>query len=340
MQKTIVHQHRVAVLALEDSVATTITGPQDVLSMTGVLYEISRGAEPTPYFSVRIVTPDGRPVRCYNNLSVTPHCAMDEWQADVVIVPGILNIDETLERSRDVINWLQEQFAGGTVLTAVCSGSILLAATGLLDGRKAATHWAMANMFRKLYPGVNLIADALITEQDNLVCSGGYNSFLDVSLHLVEKFCGPAVALQCSKIFVHDIGRRSQAPYSIFNGPRDHGNERILQIQEKLEKEYRKSFDFTELARRYGMGRRTLERHFKKATGETPLAYLQRIRVERAKQLLESGNASLDEISYQVGYMDTGFFRKLFVKYTSLRPSEYRARCTCTARQQVQAGSA
>jgi len=340
MQNILIRQYKVAVLALDNSVAATITGPQDVLSMTGILYEMACSKEPVHYFSVRVVTSDGKPKRCFNNLQIMPHCSMHEWKPDVVIIPGILNLDVTLESNRDVIGWLREQYDRGCILAAVCSGSLLLSATGLLDGRQATTHWAMVNEFRKRFPRVHLDPDALITDEDNLICSGGYNSFLDLSIYLVEKLCGSTVALECAKVFVHDPGRRSQAPYYVFNAPHDHGDNQILRIQKLLEKEYRKNFDFNELAKEYGMGRRTLERHFKKATRETPLVYLQRVRIEHAKHLLETGTASLDEISYQVGYMDSGFFRKLFVKYTSLRPSEYRERFTFNTRLQAQADSA
>ena len=326
MKKTLPRQYTVAVLALEDAVATTIVGPQDIFSMTGVLYEMTRGQEPTDYFSVRVVTSDGLPVTCYNNLVLTPHCSMEECNPDVVFVPGILNIDETLQRNTSVIEWLKRQYNRGSILTTICSGSLLPAAAGLLDGKIATTHWAMVNEFRKRFPDVVLKPDELITEDSGIICSGGYNSFLDASIYVIKKLCGSQVALQCSKVFLHDNGCRSQAPYSIFTGPRDHGDKQILSIQQTLEKEYTKNFDFNALAKEYGMGRRTLERHFKKATGVTPLAYLQQIRVEHAKQLLETGRDSFDEISYRVGYMDNSFFRKLFIKYTSLRPREYRAR--------------
>ncbi len=326
MNVSLIRQFKVAVLALQDASATTIIGPQDVFSMTGILYEMAKGELPKHYFSVRVVTPDGQPVTCFNHLIVTPHCGMEEFEPDVVIVPGILNIDHTLERSTAVLDWLKKQHARGCIITTICSGSLLLAATGLLDGKVATSHWAMVNQFRIRYPEVVLKPDQLITEDGGIICSGGYNSFLDVSIYVIEKLCGPEVALQCSKIFLHDHGNRSQAPYSIFSGPRDHGDTQILKIQETLEGEYAENFDFNGLAKEYGMGRRTLERHFRKATGETPLAYLQQIRVEHAKQLLETGTESFDEISYQVGYMDSSFFRKLFIKYTSLRPSQYRVR--------------
>ncbi len=324
MQSEIIRPLEVAILALDNSVATMVTGPMDVFSMTGSLYEMLQGKPPVHYFTVRIVTPDGKPIHCFNGLPITPHCSIDACQPDLIIIPGILNPDETLSSNDVAINWLKRMHEKGCPITAICSGSLLLAATGLLNGKPATTHWAIEKEFRRRFPEVILKPEELITDEAGLVCSGGYDSFLDVSIYMIDKFLGSTVALQCSKIFLRSPVRHSQAPYAIFSGSRDHGDDQILQIQERLEKQFRDAFDFTELAREYGMSRRTLERHFKKATGITPLAYLQRVRVESAKELLESGNASFDEISYQVGYMDNSFFRKLFIKCTSLRPREYR----------------
>lgn len=325
MLNTPIKTQNVAILALTDSIATTIVGPQDVFSMTGVLFERTQCMDPVHYFNVQIVTPNGEPVHCYNNLLITPHCAMEACRPDIVVIPGILNIDTTLQNSGPVVEWLQKLYEEHCSLMAVCSGSLLLAATGLLDNRRATTHWAMANEFRSRFPKVLLNPDEMITDDGGIVCSGGYDSFLDASIYMIEKFYGATVALQCSKIFLHNLGRRSQAPYAIFSAPRDHGDEAILQIQQKIGSNFAAHFDFDELAKEYGMSRRTLERRFKKATGVTLLVYLQRTRVEQAKTLLESGNSSFDEISYKVGYMDNSFFRKLFIKYTTLRPREYRA---------------
>lgn len=325
MQNKIIRPFNIIILTLNNSVATTITGPMDVFSMTGMLYEQFQNKPPVQYFNVQIATTDGNPIRCVNDMLITPHCSIKECnRPDMVIIPGVLNIDETLCNNDQVINWLRQLHGKGCKLTAICSGSLLLAATGLLDGKTATTHWAMESEFRKRFPLVKLKPEELITDEDGLVCSGGYDSFLDVSIYMIDKFCGSAVALECSKIFLRDPNRRSQAPYAVFHGPRDHGDQQIIQIQELLEQRLAENFDFTELAKEYGMSRRTLERHFKKATGMTPLAYLQRVRVESAKELLETGNASFDEISYRVGYMDNSFFRKLFIKCTSLRPREYR----------------
>ena len=249
-----------------------------------------------------------------------------------------MNIDATLDGGQKIVQWLKEQYERDCILLAVCSGSLLLSATGLLDGKVATTHWAMVNQFRRRFPKVLLKPDEVITDAGGLICSGGFNSYLDVSIYLIEKLLGSTVACECSKIFLRDLDRHSQAPYSVFSGVRDHGDEKILVIQNILEKQYADNFDFNRLSAEHGMGRRTLERHFKKATGETLLAYLQRIRVEQAKHLLETGTASFDEISYQVGYMDNSFFRKLFIKYTTLRPGEYRRSFSSSSRQNVVTG--
>ncbi len=324
MQNKLVRTQQVAVLACNGAVATTIVGPQDVFSMTGVLYEMTQCLDPTHYFRVQIVTADGKPVRCYNNLLITPDCSIRECDPDIVVVPAVLDLEKVLQQHGDIVPWLQELYSNQRSLVAVCSGSLLLAATGLLDDKIATTHWAMANLFRKHFPKVRLRPDEIITDDSGIICSGGYDSYLDVCIYVIEKCFGAAVALQCSKIFVKSMGQRSQAPYTIFTPPRDHGDEQILHVQQTISSEYDKNFDFDKLAQESGMSRRTLERRFKKATGMSPLIYQQRTRVERAKTLLESSSASFDEISYRVGYMDNSFFRKLFIKYTTLRPREYR----------------
>ncbi len=198
--------------------------------MTGVLYEQTQGKEPVHYFNVQTVTPDGKPVRCYNNLLITPHCSMEDCNPDIVVIPGIFNIDETLSANGLAIEWLKGLYDHNCVLMAICSGSLLLAATGLLDNKIATTHWAIANEFRKRFPKVLLRPDEMITDESGLVCSGGYDSFLDASIYMVEKFYGATVALQCSKIFLHNLGRQSQAPYAIFHAPKEHGDEEILPI--------------------------------------------------------------------------------------------------------------
>ncbi|MCP3939866.1 MAG: helix-turn-helix domain-containing protein [Desulfobacteraceae bacterium] len=154
----------------------------------------------------------------------------------------------------------------------------------------------------------------------------GCNSYIDLSVYLIERYCGSRTAMECSKAMIHDFGRDSQAPYTVFQRSRDHQDKNIAAVQEFMEKNSEESFQPEMLAKKYGMSRRTFERHFKNATGHTPLHYLQQIRVEKAKLQLETSTYSFDEIAYETGYEDSGFFRKIFKKHTGLLPSQYRSR--------------
>ena len=318
---------QITILALDDAAATTITGPYDVFCLAGVLWNLGHKQKLTPQFEVEIVSPRGEPVHCLNNLTLMPHRAMTEvGKCDLVLVSAIFDIAKTLEHQGEIIDWLKERHRAGAMLASVCTGSFALAETGLLDGKIATTHWRTADEFRTRYPRVHLKPEQLITDAGDIFCSGGFNSSIDLANYLVEKICGREIAVQCAKSLVHDIGRCSQTPYSVFHFQREHEDEAILKAQDILENRYNKNVGIESLAQECGMGRRTLERRFKAATGDTPVLYLQRVRVEQAKRLLEMEGKCFNEISWQVGYEDPGFFRKLFTKHTTLRPSEYRAK--------------
>ncbi len=318
---------KVTILAFDDAVSTTITGPMDVFQMTGSIWNKIHGDKPIHCFEVEAVSPDGKPVRCINGLSIGVHGSMyDVQQTDLIVISAMLNIAENLEKQKSVIPWLIEQYEKGTQIAAVCMGTFVLAKTGLLDGKIATTHWGVADEFKRLFPRVDLKPERLFTDACDLYCSGAYSSSIDLSIYLVEKFFGREVAVQTAKILVHDIGRISQAPYTPFNFQRNHNDEPILSTQRMMEKNYRDRIDIGELADKLCMGRRTLERRFKSATGDTPLFYLQRVRVEKAKKILETEMKTLDEISFAVGYEDASFFKKVFVKHTGLTPSVYRGK--------------
>ncbi|MEN8190378.1 MAG: helix-turn-helix domain-containing protein [Thermodesulfobacteriota bacterium] len=319
----------VKILGLDDSAATTITGPHDVLSLVGVASNFLQGKEPEPLFNVEIVTPGGRPAKCFNGVEVNAHRAMEDVDGcDLVIVSALLDIEQTLERQGNIISWLRQQYESGAVLASVCTGSFVLAETGLLDHKIATTHWGMAEEFRARYPLVDLKVERLITDSGDILCSGAFNAFIDLSMYVVEKSCGREIAINTAKALVHDMGRSLQSPYSVFNFQHEHGDKLILKIQQRLESEYSRPLSIESLALENGLGKRTLERRFKAATGDSPLLYLQRVRVEAAKHRLEQGGQTFSEISYAVGYDDPGFFRKLFKKFTGLRPSEYREKFT------------
>ena len=318
---------KITMLAFDDAASTTITGPMDVFQLTGTIWNRLHGNAPAPYFQVEAVSPTGDPVRCSNGLTIGVNRSMDEVEgSDLIIISAMVEIERNLEKQQRVIPWLQKQYASGCQIAAVCMGTFVLAETGLLDGKIATTHWGVVEKFRKRYPEVVLKPEQLFTDACDLYCSGAFSSSIDLSIYLVEKFFGREVAVQTAKVLVHDIGRISQAPYTPFNFQRNHHDEAILKSQRLMEEEFASHFDIARLAAKQGIGRRTFERRFKAATGDSPLHYLQRVRVEKAKKVLESEWKTLEEISYQVGYEDTSFFKKVFVRHTGLKPTEYRAK--------------
>lgn len=318
---------KVTILAMQNTMAFSVTTPMDVFSQAGVMWNYFQGAKASPHFEVRLVTSTGRPFNCLYGARMVPDGSMhDVGRTDLVVVSSILDIDKTLRVQPDVCDWLRERYQAGTHIASICTGAFVLAETGLLDGKTATTHWAFAEQFKKRYPQIIFKPERLVTDEGDLFCSGGYSAGLDLSLYLVEKYCGHDIALQSSKSLIADRGRTSQASYAVVQYHKDHGDERILALQEWIEKNFDKTFNYDDLADKSGMSHRTLVRRFKEATGETPLSYQQSIRVETAKRLLEKGTRSFDEITYRVGYADSSTFRKIFIKHTGLVPTRYRQR--------------
>ncbi len=318
---------RVTILAMFNTMASTVTGPMDVFYQAGVIWNYFQGQEVTPFFKTEIVTTDGETFRCLNGTRMLPDGSIrNVASTDLIIVSSILNIAKTMKYQGEVVDWLKHHYRRGTHIATICTGAFVLAETGLLDGKTATTHWGAADEFRRRYPQIHLKPERLITDEGDLFCSGGMNAGTDLSLYLVEKYCGHEVALQSSKALISDIGRSLQAPYAIFQFQKDHNDRRILAVQKLIEENFDQDYPYEELASRFGMSRRTFERRFKAATGDTPLVYLQRVRVEAAKRLLESQKLSFDEITYRVGYEDSSTFRKIFLKQTGLRPKEYQRR--------------
>ncbi|MEW6490532.1 MAG: GlxA family transcriptional regulator [Thermodesulfobacteriota bacterium] len=316
---------RVLILAFENTVATTFTGPLDVFHQAGRLYDRLMGDRETPYFEVELVSLDGRTFATRTGLRVTPHRSIaGAPRADLVLVSALASLNS--DRYPGAVDWLGEQAARGADLASVCTGAFLLAATGLLDGKEATTHWAFADAFRARYPAVDLRPERILTDGGRVYCSAGFTAAVDLSLYLVEKYCGRDVALHTAKAMLSDHGRTSQSPYAVFRLRKDHADARVLEVQDWLETHFSEEVRYPELAGRFGLSPRTLERRFKAAAGVTPLAYLHRVRVEASKRLLEETGKSFEEITWAVGYGDGGFFRKVFVKETGLRPSEYRQR--------------
>ncbi|MCP4021277.1 MAG: helix-turn-helix domain-containing protein [Desulfobacteraceae bacterium] len=318
---------KVTILASYNSMASTIFGPMDILNQAGRLWNRVIKSPQKPYFDVAVASADGQPVKCLNNVFIKPHCSIEDIDnTDLIVIASTTYIDEILEKNPKVVSWIQRQYNKGAHVASVCTGAFLLAETGLLNGKSATLHWGFVKRFEKRYPQVKLQQDQMFIDQGRLYCSAGSNAGLDLSLYLVEKFCGRTAAIESAKTMVLDLGRNIQIPYACFLISRDHGDTLITKAQEWLEGHHTQSIDYDWLANKFRMSRRSLERRFKQATGATPLAYLQQLRVETAKRLLEEGTKTFSEITYQVGYEDISFFRKIFVRLTGLRPKEYQQR--------------
>jgi transcriptional regulator GlxA family with amidase domain len=281
----------------------------------------------SPGFAAEIVASRPGPVRGFNGMELSPS-ALLAGSADygVVVVPAMLgNLDAALA-DRQAVDWLRRQHARGAVLCAVCAGVFLLAETGLLEGLEATTHWNLAEPFRARYPGVRLKAERLLVDHGDVVTAGGITAYLDLCLHLVARLASRELAALCSKMLLVDPGRRSQVPYTVHSMPRGHGDAAVLRAQEWLEARLEGDASLEAAARAAGLGVRTLLRRFRKATGHTPLEYVQTLRVEAAKRLLETTDRTVEDLAGAVGYADPASFRRVFKARSGLSPGAYRRR--------------
>lgn len=260
--------------------------------------------------------------------SVHPVKISDIKFTDLLIIPSVNYGERLVEENRALIDWIKEQYKSGAEIATMCSGAFLLAATGLLDGKVCSTHWNVAANFRKLYPNIHLQVDKLITSDKGIYTNGGAYSFLNLILFLVEKYFGRETAIYCSKIFQIDMERSSQSPFLIFQTQKNHGDELIFQAQTYIEENLAEKISFEELAAKLATSRRNFDRRFIKATGNTPVEYLQRVKVEVAKNILEKGRKSVFEVMDEVGYSDDKAFREVFKKITGLSPLEYKNKFT------------
>ena len=258
--------------------------------------------------------------------SVHPVNIMDIKKTDLLIIPSVNYDDKLMEENAALIDWIRQQYKTGAEIATMWSGAFLLAATGLLEGKSCSTHWNVAANFRRLFPNIHLQTDKLITSEKGIYTNGGAYSFLNLVLFLVEKYFDRQTAIYCSKIFQIDMDRTSQSPFLIFQTQKNHGDELICQAQTYIEENLSEKISFEELASKLAISRRNFDRRFIKATGNTPVEYLQRVKVEVAKSTLEKGRKSVFETMYEVGYSDDKAFREVFRKITGMSPLEYRSK--------------
>ncbi|MBO9153465.1 GlxA family transcriptional regulator [Chitinophaga sp. GCM10012297] len=257
--------------------------------------------------------------------SVRPNDIRAIGQTDLVIVPSLFgNYKKIVADNQELIGWIDRQYKAGSEIASMCTGAFLLAATGLLDNKSSSTHWMSASLFKQMYPAVKMVEDRIITDENGIYTNGGGYSFLNLMLYLVEKIFDRATAIFCSKVFQIDIERTSQSQFSIFHIQKGHGDELINRAQLYIEENIEEKISFEKLAYDLAISRRNFDRRFVKATGNTPVEYLQRVKVEAAKKELERGRKTVFEVMSDVGYADDKAFREVFKKITGLSPLEYR----------------
>jgi transcriptional regulator GlxA family with amidase domain len=260
--------------------------------------------------------------------SVTPHTTISCISAtDLIIVPSLNHaFEEAINNNGEMIDWLASQYRQGAELASICTGAFLLAAAGILDGRSCSTHWAASEEFSRRFPAVRLQSEKLITEENGIYTNGGAYSFLNLILYLVEKYFDRQTAIFCSKVFQIEMDRQSQLSFTIFKGQKEHDDEMIKAAQLFVEERIAEKVSFEKLAAKFAVGRRNFDRRFIKATGNTPLEYFQRLRIESAKRAFETTRKTINEVMYEVGYSDLKAFREVFRRITGMSPLEYRKR--------------
>lgn len=316
-------KHISILIPLGHTSLVNIEGTHQIFNeVNGLLTELER----EPIFEVHLVGISKETRQQSGLFTVNPDQLINDIiKTDLIIIPALHGDQhKAAERNKEFIPWIINQYKNGAEVASFCIGSFFLASTGLLEGKKCTTHWRFTNEFRKMYPEVNLLDDKIMTEEAGIYTSGGAYSYLNLLLYLIEKYAWRDVAVLISKAFMIDIDRDSQSPFIMFQGQKEHEDEQIKKAQEFIEKNYREKITVNQIASLLALSRRNLERRFKKATANTVVEYIQRVKIEAAKMSLESSRETISEVMYKVGYNDTKAFRTTFKKITGLSPVQYR----------------
>lgn len=260
--------------------------------------------------------------------NVNPHKHISEiHKTNLIIIPSLNhNYESAVKGNQELVDWIEKQYTGGAEVASICTGAFMLASSGLLNGKTCSTHWAAAENFRQTFPGVNLQPDKLITDENGIYTNGGAYSFLNFMIYLVEKYYDRQCAIYLSKVFQIDMDRQHQSAFTIFTGQKTHGDELVIKAQLYIESKLDEKISVEELSSRFAVGRRNFDRRFIKATGNTPIEYSQRVKVEWAKKAFENTRKNVNEVMYEVGYSDIKAFREVFRKITGMSPLEYRSK--------------
>jgi transcriptional regulator GlxA family with amidase domain len=301
---------------------SSIVGPYKIFTRANTYWKETGGKE---LFKIELAG-ISKKVEFYDGLfAVNPHTHIAK--TNLIIIPSLNhNYQKAVKGNKSLIDWIEKQYKDGAEIASICTGAFMLAASGLLDGKTCSTNWAVADNFRLMFPKVNLQIDKLITDENGIYTSGGAYSFLNLIIYLVEKYYDRQTAIYCSKVFQIEIDRQSQSAFIIFKGQKSHGDEVVKEAQVFIESNLDEKISIEHLSSRFAVSRRNFDRRFIKATGNTPLEYSQRVKIESAKKAFETTRKTINEVMYDVGYSDVKAFREVFRKITGMSPLEYRAK--------------
>jgi len=323
---------RVSIAVFRECDPSIVYGVFDTLWAAGWMWDsVKRQKGGTRLLALRLVAAERGPLELITGVTIQPQDAIaDVRKSDIVFVPNVL-----VESPRDVraldrrlIAWIKRMYAQGAQIYAACGGSLVLAEAGLLGaGAEATTHWSYAPLFRQLFPHVVLHPERLLVQcgpGHSVVCSGGASSWQDLALLMIAKHAGTDEAIRISKVFLYQWHRDGQLPYASMIANADHEDAAVLGAQQWLADNYAQDGVVAAVVRRSGLPKRTFDRRFRAATGYAPLAYIQALRIEEAKQILETGGAPVDAVAREVGYEDAASFRRLFRRLAGMTPGAYR----------------
>jgi len=318
----------VTILAFDGSMEMSIVMTRDIWHAGAVAQQhADPSATISPSEQLVVASQDGETVRTFSGSLFQPDRSIaDIGQTDLIIVSGIwCEVEQLITKHRPTVEWLLKQHQQGAKIACLHTGAFLLAETGLLDNKAATVYWRMVDEFKSRYPKVILQPEKNITSAGNLFCAAGVTSGVEMGIYLLEKFWGVSVAAKVSRHFLMDIPKAPVEFQLALDQQKRHSDARIQTAQQWMESNFSSDFLLDEVAEKVGLSLRSFRRRFKDATGETPMQYLQRIRIETAKQLLATSTLGIDQIGYRVGYEDASYFSRIFKQKLNVTPGEYRA---------------
>lgn len=315
----------VSILVPKGAILGSLEGSRQLLTQVNHFYR-DRGMKPV--FDVQLVGIEKETPLSGGLFMANANKLIGEVnKTDLIIIPALDgDLQKALEANKDFIPWIIRQHNNGAEVASLCLGAFLLASTGIVNGRKLATHWLAEGAFRQMFPDVELVTEKVVTDEQGIYSSGGAFSYLNLILYLIEKFAGRDMSILAAKVFAIEIEREDQLSFIIFQGQKGHEDQPILKAQEYIEKNFHEKITVDQLASMFALGRRNLERRFKKATSNTVTEYIQRVKIEAAKNRLESSRDNVNEVMFKVGYTDTKAFRTTFKRITGLSPLQYRSK--------------